>query len=1012
MSQDLVSYISNKTIRHQQDDFLIEGNLKDDPRFSDLADVYTEHIIKLLNKNPVFSMIQLREKFYKDERTTDKIFANYVFQELSNNYSEYNSELGNIVYIGDPRLGIYTTESRLNEELELIKLLTTHNDGYFNTFQLPEENIDETIRRDLLISDQQKNAVWKATHTKSYVSVIEGYAGAGKSRTMSLITSLYKQFDFALKGIALSNMAAQVLQAETKINCVSVERFLKQCEKKIEDGKDPFDEKTLLVVDEGGLIGVKQMLRIFKYVKASKFAIKVIIGGDTTQLNPINEANALEIISKVINPDAHATITEIRRQRAISHRNVVKLLKDGHSGKGLNLFNNQEMIEICDNLEDLKERVLVDFFSNIKHNQNETNLIVCYDNQTIYDINRRARNILINMGRVDKNQEITLSIERKINAREKEIASVDFAVGDMIMFNKNDNRNQFDLIDSETKEVLEDRISNRMMGRIEKIVGKQNSYEITVSIEMANNKKALVKIDTKQYSDNNCCAIDLCYAVSIYSSQGQTVDRTYIIDSPYFNRRVAYVASSRHRVGTKIYINKQQVIQSLLKNFIASNKKKNVEALNEEGINNPNVDRYVQSITNVDILNHVSKIWGQRQDQTSIIVSFIQMMDKLKELGIKKTMPTNLEDYITKMRKIQSVEENKKTRLQTVDDLDIIFDSPDFFVSKPNEIDLYRLREIENKAFNPNTKDVKAIYNEIPVIEKEKYQISDVLDENLFLSLHDKYFEIGRGGTLRIISKIDNITISTFDIYGNDTKGIGYPCIISGGNSSKDVFIIEDLNDFFEYIDKFYIQNEDKTFSPTLIWGAKDNNYSLILNCLNSTNIYLLGTREFKDITFANIVEAIPDYQLKATFSNITKQYVLDNLSDKIVDKSLEKLKFEERKHEFNIDNSSTQSLEIDYSLENNTNENKNKTENEILNIKEFKPSKVVDMYGNINNDILVEIIKSKRYLDDKTIEEYVLPRRKTYFDHDFSEEVQQEFSNENKNEQTKINTNGLSFNP
>ena len=103
-------------------------------------------------------------------------------------------------------------------------------------------------------------------------------------------------------------------------------------------------------------------------------------------------------------------------------------------------------------------------------------------------------------------------------------------------------------------------------------------------------------------------------------------------------------------------------------------------------------------------------------------------------------------------------------------------------------------------------------------------------------------------------------------------------------------------------------------FHPTLIWGAKDNNYSLILNCLNSTNVYLLGTNEFKDTTFANIVEAIPDYQLKATFPNIAKQHVLDNLTDKIVDKSLEKLKFEERKHEFNIDNSSTQSLEIDYS--------------------------------------------------------------------------------------------------
>ena len=163
----------------------------------------------------------------------------------------------------------------------------------------------------------------------------------------------------------------------------------------------------------------------------------------------------------------------------------------------------------------------------------------------------------------------------------------------------------------------------------------------------------------------------------------------------------------------------------------------------------------------------------------------------------------------------------------------------------------------------------------------------------------------------------------------------------------------------------------------------------------------MLGTREFKDITFANIVEAIPDYQLKATFSNITKQYVLDNLSDKIVDKSLEKLKFEERKHEFNI-SEPLDSLEIDNFDLLRASENN----------KEIKPSKVVDMYGNINNDILVEIIKAKRYLDDKTIEEYVLPRRKTYFDHDFNEEVQQEFSNENKNEQTQTNTHSISFNP
>lgn len=915
-----------------------------------LALLFNEKLNKLKTNTSAFSLDQLRNTIHKDDKFPQLAKNNQILNQVILNYRELSPDGDEIVCVGDPKLDLFTTRSQLEQEIRLVELISDINENV--DFSVDPEIVKKAIkdkeeRSKFIMSNEQKKAVYACTYYNSYNSLVEGYAGAGKSTTMGVVSMIYQLLGYKLRGITLSWKAAEVLKIETKMPCISMQAFISDKEKMIAAKESPFTDKEMIIVDEAGLIGVNQMVKFLEIVKSSPYPIKVIFSGDTQQLEPIGEPNALELIQKVMDKNNHAIIGEIRRQNSLSHRKCVLALKDGYSGEALYTYHQQEAIQFCNNTEHIKNKVLQDYLSAIKKNPNETNLIICYENKTVFSLNDKIREIMINIGNVDSSREIELPIVRKSGGQIQEVVKK-FAVGDHIMFTEND-KNNF-LHDKKTHEKLNTFLSNRLSGKISKITGNlANGYDITVDINIDDTRNAYVVFNTKQYSKTGRVHIDYNYAITAYSSQGQTVDRVFLIDSKQIDRRHAYVLCSRHRKALHIYANKEELKQDMIKN------KKYKD----------DVD-FDNNASTLSMLNHIGSRWGRESKKQSVVAKFLDALDEIKQINIQYPNAhidiTNLNDNYLKLRTQYRIDkarkEKEKTLFQKPKENFAILDTPEYYKTPADKVDLDEL------------KTIKGIYNEqassydiIPQKELKGYQLSDVITEELFTELKSKFFDIGKGGVLNMISKINDTVISKYNIYGKDVLQTGYPFIISadGKSTSKDILVCEDLNQFMDYLKIFYLDNNNHNRNiPTLIWGTDDTDYKFIFNALNDRNIYMIGSHDYKQKHFIKMTQALTGYQLRSTFSNFHDSWLSGHYKEKVEEGSLTQIKYAQN---INYDIAAIQPYYLETSVVN-------------TNAQTFKKNTFIDKEGKISNEILAKFIRQDNLMTEKLLQEEVLPNR------------------------------------
>ncbi len=151
------------------------------------------------------------------------------------------------------------------------------------------------------LSTEQKTAVERILRSRDFVTLFRGGAGTGKS--------------FALKeverGLAAAKRPVVVLAPQRQqvddlksggLNAETVSRFL-------QGSKLP--RGAVVVVDEAGQIGAKQLRQLINIVSARKG--RIILSGDTRQHGAVAASDALRAIEKLsgLKP---ATIRQIRRQ--------------------------------------------------------------------------------------------------------------------------------------------------------------------------------------------------------------------------------------------------------------------------------------------------------------------------------------------------------------------------------------------------------------------------------------------------------------------------------------------------------------------------------------------------------------------------------------------------------------------------------------------------------------------------------------------------------------------------
>ncbi|RYE70835.1 MAG: Ti-type conjugative transfer relaxase TraA, partial [Oxalobacteraceae bacterium] len=213
------------------------------------------------------------------------------------------------------------TERRL--EQATIKLDAARNHG------VHERHIERALhaaqQRGLMLSPEQRGSLEHVTSSRGLASVV-GYAGTGKSAMLGVAREAWAHAGYEVRGLALSGIAAENLESGSGITS----RTIASMEHQWGQGRELLTDRSVLVIDEAGMIGTRQMERVL--AEAEKRHAKVVLAGDPEQLQAIEAGAAFRSIA-----ERHGAIeiTQVRRQHEDWQRDATRQLATGRTGEAL-----------------------------------------------------------------------------------------------------------------------------------------------------------------------------------------------------------------------------------------------------------------------------------------------------------------------------------------------------------------------------------------------------------------------------------------------------------------------------------------------------------------------------------------------------------------------------------------------------------------------------------------------------------------------------------------------------
>ena len=310
---------------------------------------------------------------------------------------------------------------------------------------------------------------------------------------------------YQVQGAALSGIAAEGLERGSGIGS----RTLASLEHQWANDRELLSNKHILVVDEAGMIGTRQLERVV--TEAEKHGAKVVLVGDPEQLQAIEAGAAFRAAAE---RHGAVEISSIRRQHEEWQRDATRELATGRTGEAIGRYADAVRVHAA-NTRDAARTELVDAWDRDRQRHPDASrIILTHTNDEVRQLNEEVRERLKASGALGA--EIPIKVERGDRS---------FAEGDRIMF----LRNERDM-----------GVKNGSLGTV------QNIDRMRMAVMLDDGR--CVAFDLKDYAH-----IDHGYAATIHKAQGMTVDRVQVLATPGMDRHGAYVAMSRHRESVDLH---------------------------------------------------------------------------------------------------------------------------------------------------------------------------------------------------------------------------------------------------------------------------------------------------------------------------------------------------------------------------------------------------------------------------------------------------------------------------
>ncbi|ATY30953.1 Ti-type conjugative transfer relaxase TraA [Sphingomonas psychrotolerans] len=367
-----------------------------------------------------------------------------------------------------------------------------------------ERAVANAERRGLLLSAEQRSAFERVTGAND-LGVVVGYAGTGKSAMLGVARDTWESAGYQVQGLALSGIAAENLESGSGI----ASRTIASLERQWGQGRERLTPDHVLVIDEAGMIGSRQMERVI--AEAEKRGAKVVLVGDPEQLQAIEAGAAFRSVAE---RHGSVEVTDIRRQREDWQREATRHLATGRTAEALDPYRDAGMVVESETRAAAREALIDRWDGDRTSDPAHSSIILTHTREECDELNGLARD------RMKRNGTLVADIAVKTSRGERL-----FAADDRIMFLRNER---------------ELGVKNGSLGTVEQIDPSRMAVRLDDGRHIA--------FDLKDYSD-----VTHGYAATIHKAQGVTVDRVHVLATPGLDRHAAYVALSRHRDAVHLH---------------------------------------------------------------------------------------------------------------------------------------------------------------------------------------------------------------------------------------------------------------------------------------------------------------------------------------------------------------------------------------------------------------------------------------------------------------------------
>lgn len=462
-----------------------------------------------------------REKSVFDERDIAKVLHRYIddpalFRDLMTRVLQHPDALRldkeHISFSKGARSPAkYTTHDLIRIEAEMANRALWL--GRQQTHVVASRVLAQTFERHDRLSDEQKSAVEHISGNRRIAAVV-GRAGAGKTTMMKAAREAWEAAGYRVVGAALAGKAAEGLEREAGI----ASRTLSAWELRWDQHRDRLDEKTVMVLDEAGMVSSRQMARFLEAATLS--GAKLVLVGDPDQLQPIEAGAAFRAISDRI---GYAELETIYRQRGQWMRDASLELARGNVSSALTAYESQGMVKTGWSRDDAITALIADWDRD--YDPTKSSLILAHRRRDVRMLNEMTRGRLVERGLLEAG-----------HAFKTEDGLRQFAAGDQIVFLKNEGS-------LGVKNGMLARVVQAQPGRIGAEIGSGDD-------------KRQIAVEQRFYAN-----VDHGYATTVHKSQGATVDRVKVLASSTLDRHLSYVAMTRHREAAELYVGLEEFAQ-------------------------------------------------------------------------------------------------------------------------------------------------------------------------------------------------------------------------------------------------------------------------------------------------------------------------------------------------------------------------------------------------------------------------------------------------------------------